>query len=185
VSQAWTALLGAVVGGLASVSGVIVGGRASRTFEIRRQQEAVRRESAERLRLQVVEVLRLMFATEYAIYSICWFAKHLPGQVDAQRISAYDANLERLLPELSGALVVLSSMDPDTHRILNQWSERIETFDGAVRKRMYLENNADALEQLAGFVEPVQQLYKEFPSAVGSFLYSRKVTADPHDARRW
>jgi hypothetical protein len=91
--------------------------------------------------------------------------------VNDEKRTAYEQCIERLWPELSGAMVVLSSLDPEVHSALNEWNEKLAIFAGDVRRLLYQPHDEEALEKLASFVDPLRQLYQTFPKIVGSFLH--------------
>ncbi len=101
---------------------MFITGRLANRLESQREIAARERAAAERLRTHIADVIRLMFRAEYRIYSIRWFAKNVPSQLDQQRIALYEENTERLNAEISGAMVVLSSLDSEAYRI----SERVQ-----------------------------------------------------------
>jgi hypothetical protein len=145
MDQAWIALLGAALGGVASLAGVFATNFVTSRLESRRQYWSHQQTHMERLRVQVADLLRLMFRVEYLLYSLCWVAMHLPERLDDSRTLSYEREMERLMPELSGALVVLSGLDEELYAAFNTW-----------------------------MVDPLRDFYHTLPREIGPLLSQRE-----------
>ena len=174
MDQATVALLGAALGGAASLAGVFTTNAVTSRLESKKQNWSRQQAHIERLRLQVADLLRLMFRVEYLIYSMCWVAMHLPERLDDARTLSYEQDMERLMPELSGALVVLSGLDSDLFAVFNSWVDRLGIFDGKVRLLIYQERTGETLASLSEMVDSLRDFYHKLPSEVGMLLNQRE-----------
>lgn len=184
VDSTWTVLVGAAVGSVGSLAGVAVTAWLSGRLESRRQQDVHRRAALDRLHAQAADVLRLMFRAEYSVYSVCWFARYLPDQLDAARVALYEQTMERVLPELQGALAVLAGLDKKVYDALDNWTEQINVLDGRVRVRLYRDRTPETVAEFATFVDELRALYRA-AQAGRSVLRSQAATAAKGAVPSW
>jgi hypothetical protein len=174
LDEARIALLGAALGGVASLAGVFATNFVTSRLESRRQYWSRQQSYVERLRHQVADLLRLMFRVEYLIYSLCWVAMHLPERLDASRTQSYEQDMELLMPELSGALVVLSGLDEELYAVFNRWVDQLGIFDGEVRLLIYQERTGEVFTRLSAMVDPLRDFYHTLPTEIGPLLSQRE-----------
>ena len=175
MDEAWIVLLGAILGGVASLAGVFATNYVTSRLESRKQYWSRQQAHIERLRVQVADLLRLMFRVEYLIYSLCWVAMHLPDRIDSSRIESYEQDMQRLMPELSGALVVLSGLDAELYAVFNKWVNQLGIFDGEVRLSIYQEQRTgEVLARLSDMVGPLRDFYHTLPREIGPLLGQRE-----------
>src|SRR4029453_10138842 len=169
MNDALIALAGATIGGLTTVGAVFVAGRASARLESPKE-ETRRHEAFEvRLHTQIADVLRLLLQAEFPVYQVTWYAKYVPEQLDRDRIAYFEQSTERVLPELGGALLVLSGLDKVVHEELGRLADELAIMDGQVRLALHQERDA-ALPALAAFVEPLRAYYHSLPKQVAPLL---------------
>src|SRR4051794_37193237 len=138
MSQAIVALLGAIVGGLASLTGVVISGVINARADVRRERSARNSVVAERIRTQLTEVLRLMFLVETEIYSVCWLAAKMPQRLDDQRVALYETRMRETLPQLSASMVILAGLDSALYDRVMPWAEKLDILEGRASLSLYV-----------------------------------------------
>jgi hypothetical protein len=78
------------------------------------------------------------------------------------------------MPELSGALVVLSGLDEELFAVFNDWVDRLGIFDGEVRLLIYQERTGEVLAGLSAMVDALRDFYHTLPREVGPLLNQRE-----------
>lgn len=168
VSNAIAVVIGAVIAALASIVGAFVGTRLS-AAAAREMAKAERRTAeAARQEAQLVEVIRLTFEVEYRIFEAAWIAKTEPRRIDRDYADSYEGKMAALLPELSGALVILSGLAPAVHAAIEPWVEEMLVMESvASNALMSHETATNAASKLAPLHEKLQSYYRSAPTRVG------------------
>jgi hypothetical protein len=99
---------------------------------------------------------------------------HLPERLDDSRTLSYEQDMEGLMPELSGAIVVLSGLDEELYAVFNDWVDQLGIFDGEIRLLIYQERTDEVLAGLSAMVSPLQDFYHTLPTKIGPLLKQRE-----------
>ena len=78
------------------------------------------------------------------------------------------------MPELSGALIVLSGLDEEFYTVFNRWVDKLGILDGEVRLLIYQERTGEVLTRLSAMVDPLRDFYHRLPEEIGPLLSQRE-----------
>lgn len=106
-------LMGAVIGGLFGIAGGILTGLRQAKLEkdrwLRTRQDDIERET----RLAVAELAKKMAAATQVILWLTAKANLTPNRLTQEDITGYDKDIQGLLPDILGSLMVVSALDPE------------------------------------------------------------------------
>jgi len=187
MTQALAALLGALIGGMATVAGVLVSSRAAYRLEARRI-EAVRQDAlARQVAMQAAEVFRLMFALEDEIHKLCWLATHAPNRVTDRAINDYWRQSQELAQQLNGAMAVLAGYDIDLFDLIYPIRDELDTIDGNVARIALAPHTPGTITDLAAILPRTVAFYHGLRTKLGSTIRWIVMLGDSStsaDARR-
>jgi hypothetical protein len=174
--------MGAIVGGLASLCGVVATGLITIRLETKRRAANAQDEFTRSLRAQTAEVFRLIFLVEHHIHLVCWFAFHAPNKLTADYIDKYERRVQVEIPKLHSSLAVVAAMDLAVYKRLLVWVDRLDVLAGDVARLVHVERSPETLPQLADLLKPLQEYYRSLPVELGSILRLIGEPVRHHDA---
>lgn len=170
MSDGEAVLLGALIGGLASLAGAVLAGILASRAETRRNDRRERVDQADRLVSQAAEVFQLLFSLQTCTQSAAWFAENLPSKVDGKYVEMYEERVQQIWPRLHGSSAVLAGMSRDVYEKLLPWLERIRDLDAQVAIHLHQVEMERNLVEVASLYRELRQMRDLLVGDLGSIL---------------
>lgn len=183
MSDASSALLGAAVGGLASLFGTLVVVGFNWRDRVHADRTRVVEDHRTRVQDQLADVIRLTFAIEYRVFELSWTATHHPQRIDADFVSSYERETSLLLPKYSGALVVLGGLAPEVQDVVKPWAEQVDAFDGKAARALIGLPSSESLERLRELYEPLIEFFRTADDRLAPAFATLRVAHNRPDSR--
>jgi hypothetical protein len=184
----------ALIGALVALGGVFTAQLVSIALAERRTLETRQDDIVKETRLAVAELTRSMAA---AIQAMAWFtaiAANTPDKLTQEDILDYDKEIKELLPNIVGALLIVSALDNEISDQLSPFMQEIYRVDGAIgaASREFTtspEQSAKRIKYL--YAAAVLPLYSKLPQRVSgiaglqSIGENLKKGVTPYEGGSW
>lgn len=134
-------LIGAGIGALAGLTGGWLNGWRQSKLEYekwtRSRQDTLEKDT----RLALADLTKRMAAGTHAIAWLTWKAKHELDRFSENDLTAYDATMKTLFPEIVGSRVALAALNKEIHDQVSPWIEGLYELDVKTAKAAALYRN--------------------------------------------
>lgn len=170
MNEGKAALLGALIGGFASLVGAVIAGTFASRAETRRFDRQERVDQADRIIGQAAEVFQLLFSLQTCTQSAAWFAGNLPRKVDDKYVEMYEERVQQIWPRLYGASAVLAGMSGPIYGRLLPWIERIRDLDAQVATHLHQPESERNLVEVGKLYPELRRMHDLLLGDLGSIL---------------
>ena len=122
-----TALMVAVLTALVALVGGYLSGRRESGLEFEKWLRTREDDLAKEARLAVAELVHKLASATHSIVWLTWKATERPFEFTQQAVSTYDEEMHMLIPDIVGALAVISALDKD-RRMYNTLAPLVSEF---------------------------------------------------------
>jgi hypothetical protein len=162
------ALLGSLVGAVAAVSGSVASNVVSLTVERRRQESVARQAYVQLVRDRCGVCFGQLFKVIQEIEWICWYAKHAPDEITAERIRAYEDRVNEAYSVLMSAIAMTASLSLSAYehlRLRLAQLYKLEEAVGVSSRRMFTDRDA-AIDELRRYADKAEAMRDELPAVL-------------------
>lgn len=159
------ALTVALVGAISGLVGGYLAGRRQSQLEYNKWIRTREDDLAKEARLAVADLTRKLATATHGIVWLAWKAVNRPNDVTQQDISAYDDEMHKLIPDIVGALAVVSALNKDLYYKMNPLVSQFYELDGQLA--FYIPSFRDSSKLQ---VDEIRKIYER------AYILNRELT---------
>lgn len=154
-------IVAALIAALAGLAAGYIAGKQATRFEYEKET-----------RLAVAEVAKGIGVATHSISWLTWRAKYQPEHLSIDHVDAFDVDMHRLYPELTGSLAVLAALNKRVYESVRSLVGRVYDLDDRVAQATtsVRDQVEGAASTLAEFHSQAQELDRHLRDGLGDIM---------------